>query len=337
MLGTIDSVDIERIEVAALLDTDKSQIPKTIKMADKKGAHGADKKADHHEEEPLPPSPTIRHKHSESSRSLLIYLVTSSRTYKLSASNSNSFVEWLQNLDRYLYGEVILESFLDKKGSDHKAFKQRYFAVNQYRQIKYYNNERRETLHGVIDLNDDTLSVQYSMNEHLIEIRSEKRKWILFAKEATLYRKWVSTLRSLMESQSTTPSGSTIVALKGNPNASNLSSPDVLDPALWTTPSEVTIDRKSGDIFREWIKAQNEMKLGDQPTVCLLYGVRLKQMGKVRRKGTTVADLQTFLKGAGVGKRRKFGADSADYTDNEWSDDEDEDEEEDENENELDE
>ena len=322
VLGAIDALQIERIEVSALLDTDKSRIPKSIKLADKKGH-------DKEHDEALPSMQTsMISTASSSSRSLLISLVTSSRTYKLSAEDTHSFVEWLRNLDRYLYGGVVFESFLDKKGSDHKAFKRRYFAANRYRQIKYYNNEHRETLHGVIDLNDDSLSVQYSVNEHLIELRSEKRKWILYAKEEALYRKWAATLRSLKDSKSATVS---FESLK-SPSSSKPLQFETLDPALWAAPDEVVIDKKPGDVFREWIKAQKELKRGDQPTVCTLYGVRLKQMGKARRKGTTVADLQIYLKGAGVGRRTHFGTESADYTDNEWSDDEDEDDDDDDDE-----
>merc|ERR1719295_2402510 len=81
VLGTIDSVDIERIEVAALLDTDKSQIPKTIteKKKDSDSHHEVEANAQGSDAQTLPAShTTLKHKHSESSRSLLIYLVTSS-------------------------------------------------------------------------------------------------------------------------------------------------------------------------------------------------------------------------------------------------------------------
>jgi len=312
VLGTIDLLHIERVEVSALLDLDRSLIPKYFVNLDRdKGSVQKGK------DDALPSGSTsMLQKYSESRRCLLMNLVTASRSYKVSASSSESLVEWLRNLDRYLYGGVVMESFLEKKGSDHKSYKRRYFAVNRYRQIKYFDNKFRETLHGVIDLNDAALSIQYSVNEQLIELRSEKRKWILFVEDVAVYKQWLSALRSLKP-----PHSSRSVPLqKGSPST------NTLDPELWAAPSQVAVDRKDGDVLREWLKAQSELKRGDQPTVCMLYGVRLKQMGKARRKGTTVADLQIFLHHAGVGRRAHFGAD----TDNEWTDDEDEDEEEDE-------
>merc|ERR1711879_610055 len=99
---------------------------------------------------------------------------------------------------------------------------------------------------------------------------------ILFAKDSALYRKWVSTLRSIKS-----PPPSSLVTSKSP------SSRDVLDPTLRTK-----VRMKQGDVFKEWMRAQQEMKEGNQPTVCMMNEVRLKRIGKIHRRATTVKDLQ---------------------------------------------
>ena len=41
---------------------------------------------------------------------------------------------------------------------------------------------------------------------------------------------------------------------------------------------KIQIERKDGDIFREWIKAQNDIKLGKQPDIIKKNGYILNNM-----------------------------------------------------------
>ena len=182
VLGSIDLLQIEKIEVSLIKELDLEQIPKYIKVA-KTESENNDNKHD---------------------RFYLIHLVTSNRTYKLSANDSESFVKWLKYLFKYLYDGILFESYLDKKGEVNKKFKRRYFVLNKFKQLKYYNNADRECMHGFIDLNDPSISFNLPKDEfyfnqaNIIELISEKRTWVLASKEHKIFKEWIAYLRYMI-------------------------------------------------------------------------------------------------------------------------------------------
>merc|ERR1719410_59673 len=96
---------------------------------------------------------------SKNSRSFIIHLVLSTRTYILSASNIDAFNEWIGVFYRYTFGDVLVESMgwkqSEKKRSYKKSsYKQRYLVLTQYQQIRVYTDEQRAKLHGIISVND---------------------------------------------------------------------------------------------------------------------------------------------------------------------------------------
>ena len=289
VLGTIDLLQVEKIEVSLIGDISHDQIPKYIKVL-------ANDKDD---------------------RSFLIHLVTNNRTYKLSANDSASFLKWLEFFHEYLYGGVLFESMLEKKGEVNKSFKKRYFVLNKFKQLKYYNNDDREILHGFIDLNDNTIELKlpqqdyYFGQDNYIELISEKRKWILKVEQADLFQEWIAYLSNLDEMED-------VIASKVTTFIMNEKKED-------DKKYVIQIERKDGDIFKEWIKAQNDIKLGKQPAIIKNNGYILNNPGKYRRQMSTVHDIQNLLdiRTSSRIRHRAFGVDSADYTDNEMSDDSD--------------
>ena len=178
-LGKINLLQVQKIQVSLIGDTLNDQIPKYIKIL----------------------------ANAKSDRSLLIYLITNNRKYTLSANDSAAFLKWLKYFHEYLYGGVLFESMLEKKGEVNKAFKKRYFVLNKFKQLKYYNNGDREILHGFIDLNDKTIELKLPQQDHHfnrnnhIELASQKRQWILKCGSVDLFQKWIAYLSNLEEIQ----------------------------------------------------------------------------------------------------------------------------------------
>mmetsp|Transcript_41731 Transcript_41731/g.67118 ORF Transcript_41731/g.67118 Transcript_41731/m.67118 type:complete len:445 (-) Transcript_41731:253-1587(-) len=310
ILGSIDLLTVERIQVSLIQNMDKKRIPKYIQVLD----------------------------NDKDDRSYLMHLVTSSRTYKLSANDGDSLLKWLHTLHQHLYQGIKYEGSLEKKGEVNKAFKRRYFVLYDNKLLKYYSNEERETMHGFIDLKDSSIALKVQSSDftanqdNVIELVSEKRKWVLKLPkdiDADVFREWIAYLQA--ELTQSTPSKRSVVSM-----------PQPLPD----------IEKKPGEVHALWMKAQNEMQLGRQPTVIKEAGFRLNKLGKYRKTKTTVDNIQ-FLLDVRTGRQTQnqqqqqqqqpaqsqspkqqpqlmetlsfraahgYGMDSADYTDNEMSD-----------------
>ena len=95
----------------------------------------------------------------ESTRSLNLHLVLSSRTYILSAADANAFDKWLAIFYQYAYGDVLAESAGWKQGEKKRSYKKapyklRYLVLTRHQQIRVYTDDQRLHLHSIVDLND---------------------------------------------------------------------------------------------------------------------------------------------------------------------------------------
>ncbi len=176
-LGIIFLNQIERIEVSLVDQVTLSKLPKYIKVLN------------------------TNDNYFKYNRSYLIDLITPNRTYKLSANDSQSFLKWIQYFHRYLYDQVIFESFLETKSEKNKTLNKTYFVLNdhqKYKHLKYFDNKERETLLGCIDLNDPSISLHAESinNYNFIEIvfkKRKKHKLVLYA-ETEIFRQWTAFL-----------------------------------------------------------------------------------------------------------------------------------------------
>eukprot|EP01084_Bolivina_argentea_P255283 429335_1 len=128
VLGTIELSDIQSIQVALIGNNKNNKIPKYVTILKE-------------------------YKIDKNERSFIIHLCEKKRTHVISADNFSSFMNWLQLFYRYIYGGILYESYGWKQGERNKAFKYRYFVLNKYKQIKYYNNDQREIQYGIININ----------------------------------------------------------------------------------------------------------------------------------------------------------------------------------------
>ncbi len=128
-------------------------------------------------------------------------LVMSGRTYIFCASNSKIYISWLNELSRVRYGGVIHEGLLQKLGFINKSWKERYFTLNKYKQMKYYTDKTRTNSLGLIDLNLCILIVNgksYGVNhKYTIEIQTPNRNWIICASEKQQKYKWEKIIKAM--------------------------------------------------------------------------------------------------------------------------------------------
>ena len=186
VLGVIDLLQVEKVEVSRLKQTDKAALPKYIRVADDKAHSVSVFNDDDHDD---------KDKDSERAFLMELALLKSPRTYRLSAVSSAALLSWLSPLSLCLFGGVLFESFLLKKGEVNKAMKRRYFVLTRFKQLRYYNDERRSALHGVIDLDEPSMRFNFAEG-NVIELVTQKRKWTLSAKDDDeLFREWAGWLR----------------------------------------------------------------------------------------------------------------------------------------------
>eukprot|EP01084_Bolivina_argentea_P148469 259550_1 len=302
VLGTIDMLQIEKIEVSSLGSTTFASIPKYIQIA----------------------KPNAMEKQNSSNsmqRSYFIDLVTANRTYRLSANDSTSFLNWLECFHKFLYSGLQFESYLDKKGEVNKAFKTRYFTLNQWKHLKYYDTDSRQTMFGIIDLNDPSYELNIEPTDHhcsnnsFIKLTSPPRTYILCAKTAELAQKWITVLSELDKED------------EQNTKLETLSEGHNDDDT--DEEKDTAIEKPPGEIWKKWLAAQEEIETGRQPMVCVTNGVRLEKVGPRRRHKTTVQDIQMLLDVRCLSPNRLhrytygYRDEHFDFTDNEMSDEED--------------
>eukprot|EP01084_Bolivina_argentea_P233600 393412_1 len=175
--GTIDLLTVHKMEVKVSKNTKASTIPKYTKI--------------------------IRSDNKDKDK-YIIRLISSSRTYILNAKQQSTFETWVHLFNKYIYGGIIYESYGYKLGNSINAsFKNRYLVINQYGQIKYYENEKRLQLHGWIDLNTiksfkrKKLQHNGAATEGLIELNDKNRMWLLCFETNEILMKWCQSLQYL--------------------------------------------------------------------------------------------------------------------------------------------
>merc|ERR1719495_257628 len=77
---------------------------------------------------------------------------TSSRKYIFAAFEQSSLHSWVAQLDKFIYGGILRQGWLHKKGEKNKGWRRRYFVLNAYGQIKYYQDATLMKFHGCIQL-----------------------------------------------------------------------------------------------------------------------------------------------------------------------------------------
>merc|ERR1719356_715631 len=83
-------------------------------------------------------------------------ILTTHRKYIFAAFDPKNFFKWLSIFCRFVHGGIIKNGWLRKKGELNKKWKRRYFTLNSYKQIKYFQDEQKTNYSGNICLNEVT-------------------------------------------------------------------------------------------------------------------------------------------------------------------------------------
>ena len=159
LCGTIDISQVFGIEVIGFASYDLSmlqQIPDTVSITDKI---------------------KCQQKYS-------FILLTKDRKFIFAAFDPKNFFKWLSIFDKFVYGGVIKQGWLQKRGEKNKGWKKRYFVLNQYKQIKYYQDQEKKAFQGAIDLNsvlkvENGEIISSKEKKYTFQLRTDKRIWIL--------------------------------------------------------------------------------------------------------------------------------------------------------------
>lgn len=136
--------------------------------------------------EQIPDNVTIKES-IKSDKPFSFRVKTPSRKYVFSAIDNITFLKWIHIFDQIIYGGVVKQGWLRKKGTKNKSWKRRYFVCNIYRQIKYYKDHNKKSLCGVIPLYN--VGAMYygtskpNKNKFVFHLVTKKRTWVLCARD----------------------------------------------------------------------------------------------------------------------------------------------------------
>jgi len=143
----------------------------------------------------------VENNKTRSDRSYSFQLVTKERTFMFAAADSASYIAWLNELLRVIYGGIVYEGLLKKLGGKNKSWKSRYFTLNKYKQMKYYVDKTRTEFLGLIDLNLCILITNgksYGVNlKWTIEIQTPQRIWVICAIDKQQKYEWEKMVKAV--------------------------------------------------------------------------------------------------------------------------------------------
>ena len=159
LCGTIEISSVFGIQVIGFASYDLStlqQIPENIKITDKIKCH---------------------QKYS-------FVLVTNKRKFIFASFDPKNFFKWISVFNKFIYGGILKQGLLQKRGEKNKGWKKRYFVLNQYKQLKYYQDEEKKSYAGTIDLNEiikieNGDIITSKEKQYTFQLITDKRIWIL--------------------------------------------------------------------------------------------------------------------------------------------------------------
>eukprot|EP01083_Nonionella_stella_P282844 962583_1 len=179
-------------------DTEQSQYALgTIALSDVYAIHTSLNTTD-------PPDYVVQNCKNNSGKQYTFELITSFRTYVLATDHYVLCSQWVNELSRVIFGEVIYDGVLRKLGKVHKVWRTRYFVLNKYKQIKYYPTKKRVQLLGTITVDSQIAPMTqehhtYGLGfDHVFQIVTKKRTWKLCAPTKGEKNNWIQHIKALI-------------------------------------------------------------------------------------------------------------------------------------------
>ena len=124
---------------------------------------------------------------AKSDKDYTFQLYCPDRTYILAAADRASFFQWLKYLKICLYGNIVKSGWLKKLGHVNKKWKRRYFVLNKYQQMKYFEDSKKTKFQGLIDctkIQSVTNGKIYANDlRYTLELNTPQRIWIIAAQD----------------------------------------------------------------------------------------------------------------------------------------------------------
>eukprot|EP01084_Bolivina_argentea_P251681 422197_1 len=136
---------------------------------------------------------------TQSDKKHTFHIFCENRTYILAALNESELFEWLNYLQICVYGEIIAECWLTKQGKLNKNWKRRYFVLNKFHQLKYFDDEKRTKYLGLINctqISSVTNGKIYSKDlQYTLELNTKSRTWYIAANSERQRLKWLELMK----------------------------------------------------------------------------------------------------------------------------------------------
>ena len=132
------------------------------------------------------PSMIAANGEAKSDKMCAFQLVAEDRTYVMAAPSKPVLFQWLNHIRSAVHGDILKEGYLRKQGQVNKSWKQRYFILNNFRELRYFDNER--TCLGVIDVS--------SIQQDLCHGKENGKGHKFTFKMATPSRTWVISCKT---------------------------------------------------------------------------------------------------------------------------------------------
>lgn len=121
-------------------------------------------------------------------------IYTTKRKWIFSAFDPKNFDKWMVIFDKYIYNGILKRGWLEKRGEKNTAWKRRYFVLNQYKQLKYYQDDTLKKHLGTIQLNQVIKTELHKDKDYTFHLITDNRVWVLASKNATDRRQWVDVV-----------------------------------------------------------------------------------------------------------------------------------------------
>merc|ERR1712228_560604 len=106
--------------------------------------------------------------------------------------------EWIDKLEKSIFGGRLYEGYLTKRGAYRKSWKKRWFVIYDTQEMRYYDDQNREDPKGLIKLHEVLLMCpgdkdQYNQ-PYTIQLMTPDRNWVLATQSQKERDEWFARL-----------------------------------------------------------------------------------------------------------------------------------------------
>jgi len=120
------------------------------------------------------------------------------RLWQLKAPDEIQAQNWCQNIKCQIFGRVIHQGTMTKRGGKYRNWKVRFFVLRDTKILDYYENKEQEKLMGKIDLLQIRLispgTKQTYGKEHTLQVITKDRNWVFSCANEEDLKTWIINL-----------------------------------------------------------------------------------------------------------------------------------------------